>query len=748
MHASMPPGRTLSLRLHLLLLIGVVALPLIAFSAFMADAGAEQQQRAVEAGLVDTSRAMAVAIDSALVGSIAALNGLATSQDLDTGDLAAFRGQAQLLRELQPAWYSVWLADADGRQVMSLARPDGEALPSLADREYFATVMRTRQPAISGLLESRVTQGHHIAVAVPVIRDGAVRYVLVAGYRPEGFGAILTRGAPAPNATVSVVDRDFRVLNRTRDLDRWLGRRATDAYIDAIRRRGSGIARSMSLEGAPVYVAVHPVASSGWTVGIGVPADVIEGPRRRRLAVIALLGATVLALALAIAHWLGRRIVDAIGGAASAAEALVHGAEPQLGPSNVRELVQLNRALEDAAALMRDKERARQRLERDRQVMLEQAQSARAEAEAASRAKDEFLAMFGHELRNPLAALSSAIHVLAARPLEPDDAHKVHAIMRRQTDHLTHLVDDLLDVARLVRGKVTLHRTRVNLGRVLRQALDCTHEQAEVRQHALAVTERGAVWVDGDETRLLQIVVNLVDNAIKYTPAGGHIAMRLGRESDTAVLTVQDDGPGIAPDLLPHVFELFTQGERPLDRGQGGLGLGLNIARRLAELHGGSIEAHSEPGHGARFTVRLPAASPPAHGVHGERTVDGRRRKVLVVEDNDDVREMLRTALECDGHEVRTAADGPAALALLARWSPDVALLDIGLPGMDGYELARALRGTPQGRRLALIAVTGYAATSDRRRAEAAGFDAHLSKPVDPRELADVLERRPPQASR
>jgi CheY-like chemotaxis protein len=331
-----------------------------------------------------------------------------------------------------------------------------------------------------------------------------------------------------------------------------------------------------------------------------------------------------------------------------------------------------------------------------------------------------------------------------------DDARKVHAILRRQTDHLTRLVDDLLDVARLVRGKVTLHRSRVNLNRVLRQALDCTQDAAENKRHALAVTERGAVWVDGDETRLLQIVVNIVDNAIKYTPPGGHIAMRLGREEDSAVLTVQDDGPGIAPDLLPHVFDLFTQGERPLDRAQGGLGLGLNIARRLAELHGGSIEAHSVPGRGARFTVRLPLAAAPATaaGPPSTGSTAGRAKKVLIVEDNADVREMLQTSLELGGHVVRTAHDGPSALAVCEDWTPDVALLDIGLPGMDGYELAHALRRTKFCSEVMLVAVTGYAASSDRARAKAAGFDAHVSKPVDPQVLQSVLDGGQPPPRR
>ena len=737
----MPSGQPLSLRLHLLTLVAVVAAPLLLFAAAMALWSAQQQQTAVESGLLDTSRAMSLAIENELQGSISALAALATSRELDADDLAAFYEQARLLRTTQQWWYSVWVGDAEGRQVLSLHRPLGEPLPSIADRAYFVEAVRTRRPVVSGLIESRITAGYHVAVAVPVVRQGAVRYVLVAGYRPEGLSAILRNVSASVAGVLSIVDGDFRVLSRSRDIEKWAGRRATDPYIAAVRAGTPAVTRAQSLEGDAVYVAVQSVPISGWTVGIGVPARLIEGPLRQRLAFTAVLGVVVLSLALALAHWLGRRIVSPIASVARGAEALVRGGPLALETTNVAEVMQLNAALERAAVLLREEEETRRRYEHERVEVLARAESARAEAEAASRAKDEFLAMFGHELRNPLAALSSAIHVLATGRVRGDEAKKVHAILRRQTDHLTRLVDDLLDVARLVRGKVTLHRTRVNLGRVLRQALDCTQDAADARHHALAVTERGAVWVDGDETRLLQIVVNIVDNAVKYTPPGGHIAVQLGRENGQAVLRVSDDGPGIATGLLPHVFDLFTQGERPLDRGQGGLGLGLNIARRLAVLHGGSIEVHSEPGHGAQFTVRLPLSGPPvAIGAETDPGTRPRMKKVLLVEDNADVRDMLKSALELDGHVVRSAADAPQALAMCIDWTPDVALLDIGLPGMDGYELARELRRRLNEAEVRLVAITGYAAASDRHRAKAAGFDAHLSKPVDPELLARVLD--------
>jgi signal transduction histidine kinase/CheY-like chemotaxis protein len=362
----------------------------------------------------------------------------------------------------------------------------------------------------------------------------------------------------------------------------------------------------------------------------------------------------------------------------------------------------------------------------------------------ADRRKDQFLAMLAHELRNPLAPVQSAVDVIRARNVADPVVRRAREVIERQVRHLAHLLDDLLDVARITEGKIELRRTRVDLGALVADAVSAHRALADARGHRVTVTLPTApVQVEADPTRLTQIVANLLNNAAKYTPPGGRIAVVAAREGADAVVRVTDDGIGIPAETLPRIFDLFAQGPDSLARSEGGLGLGLTVVRRLVELHGGSVTARSEgPGKGSVFVVRLrPAAESPAPA-HAEPRAAGSAavpRHVLVVEDLDDAREMLRLTLELDGHRVTVAADGAAALEAVRASLPDVALVDIGLPGMDGYEVARRLRATA-GARIRLVALTGYGQPDDRDRARQAGFDAHLVKPVDPDALARALQ--------
>jgi signal transduction histidine kinase/CheY-like chemotaxis protein len=368
------------------------------------------------------------------------------------------------------------------------------------------------------------------------------------------------------------------------------------------------------------------------------------------------------------------------------------------------------------------------------------ARSARDVAEAASRAKDEFLAMLGHELRNPLAPILTALALMEAQAGEL--FRRERDVLDRQVRHLVRLVDDLLDVARIARGKVQLRRERLELSHALAQALDVVGPLLEQRAHhlVLEVPHQGLL-VEGDPARLSQVLANLLTNAAKYTPDRGRIAVEAALEGGAVVLRVRDDGIGIAPSLLPRVFDLFVQGPQPLDRAQGGLGLGLTLVRRLVEMHGGRVEAHSDgPGSGSTFTVRLPVAPPAGTWTRREQEKQSSRpgqplsRRVLVVDDNRDAAELLAEAMRAVGHTVRIAFDGPSALAEAERFQPELGLLDIGLPLMDGYELARALGERVPG--IKLVAVTGYGQDGDRARTLQAGFREHFVKPV---ELADVL---------
>jgi PAS domain S-box-containing protein len=368
---------------------------------------------------------------------------------------------------------------------------------------------------------------------------------------------------------------------------------------------------------------------------------------------------------------------------------------------------------------------------------------------AADRRKDEFLAMLAHELRNPLAPIRNAVEILKLRGTSDPKLAWPLDVIDRQVDHLTRLVDDLLDVSRITRGRIELKKEVVDLVTVVGRAVEASRPLIDARkQHLEIVLPAETARIEGDVTRLSQVLSNLLHNAAKYTEEGGHLALHAGCEGDEVVVRVRDDGMGIAPDVLPHVFELFTQSERTLDRAQGGLGIGLTVVKRLVEMHGGRVEAASGgTGCGSEFTVRLPAVrttSPEYADAGDERPAvippPADARRILVVDDNVDAAESMALLLGLGGHAVRTAHDGPSGIQAARELAPDVVVLDIGLPGMNGYEVARALREDPRLRAVILIALTGYGTTEDRGRALGAGFDHHLTKPVDPEALDALIK--------
>jgi len=355
------------------------------------------------------------------------------------------------------------------------------------------------------------------------------------------------------------------------------------------------------------------------------------------------------------------------------------------------------------------------------------------DAEVANRAKDEFLAMLGHELRNPLAPIVTSLEVMARRDGPAEGRER--RIIERQVAHLSRMVDDLLDVSRITSGKIELRRERIDLRDVIARALELTEPALNGRRPPDRTETSVPVWVSGDPLRLTQVICNLLTNAVKFSARDQRIAIVLAQHGDIASLSVADEGVGIPAELAPRIFERFVQGEQALQRAGGGLGLGLAIAKNLVELHGGTISVESAGvGRGARFTVTLPIAeSAPerAPGTADRSAATTRSARLLVVDDNDDAAQSLALALRLEGHEVETAADGEAALRLLDRFAPAAAILDIGLPRMNGYELAAALRADPRARGVVLIALTGYGRGPDRRRALDAGFDEHLVKPVE-----------------
>jgi len=360
----------------------------------------------------------------------------------------------------------------------------------------------------------------------------------------------------------------------------------------------------------------------------------------------------------------------------------------------------------------------------------------------ADRRKDEFLAMLGHELRNPLSAVRNAV---ATASLDESRRTRALEIARRQADQLGRLIDDLLDVARITQGQITLRKQRVNIGQIIDRAVESMRPLMTSRRlHVMVSAGSGPLGVDVDPARVEQVLVNLLSNATKFTDPGGRIDVEVQRVGQEAVIRVRDTGAGIAPEMLPRVWDLFSQAERNLDRAQGGLGIGLTVARHITELHGGSIEAHSEGlGRGAEFVLRLPVATHRVDDSGGasspELSRSAHQARILLVEDNPDVAEGLTMILELLGHHVHIVADGIAALEAAGSKRPEMMLVDIGLPGMDGYEIARRIRQDPALRHVMMVALTGYGSREDKERARVAGFNHHLVKPVNLDLLRELL---------
>jgi signal transduction histidine kinase len=419
-----------------------------------------------------------------------------------------------------------------------------------------------------------------------------------------------------------------------------------------------------------------------------------------------------------------------------------------LQAEKTRELQTLNSSLQ-AANLEMERTNLALQTEVGERARVEQA------LKEADRHKDEFLAMLAHELRNPLAPIRNAVHLIKMRSLEDAQLCLARDVIERQLKQLTRLVDDLLDVSRITRGKINLSRERLELADLMSRAVETVAPAIEARGHALTVElpER-PLRLYGDPVRLVQALANVLGNAAKYTGAGGRITLSARRRNRDAEITVSDNGMGIAPEVLPRIFDLFTQMDERMERSPSGLGIGLALVRRLVEMHGGTVAAASAgPGLGSEFIIRLPVSVERADEADGAgagpveppgRDAPGlaARRRILVADDNLDALETLATLLALDGHEVYRARDGAEAFEVAQRERPEVALLDIGMPRANGYEVATRIRREPWGRSTTLVALTGWGQDADRRRSEAAGFDMHLTKPVDPKVVSDLLAGR------
>jgi signal transduction histidine kinase/ActR/RegA family two-component response regulator len=382
----------------------------------------------------------------------------------------------------------------------------------------------------------------------------------------------------------------------------------------------------------------------------------------------------------------------------------------------------------------------RRRTEDALKTAIANADAARREAVAGARARDEFLAMLSHELRNPLGAIQNALSVSRlAGPAQAQAAGRALDVMNRQVNRMTQLVDDLLETSRVIAGKIHLVLEPLDLGACVERIFGSVSETRFQDRRVVVSCE--PVWISGDAMRVEQVVANLLFNALKFTPPDGTVQVRVTAEGDFAVLEVSDNGVGIEPEMLERIFDLFVQGDTSLDRSKSGLGVGLTLVRKMVELHGGTVRAFSAgKGRGSSFTIRLPRIDAPAPLLQADPPAQTKNPalRILVIEDNADSREMLGILLRAEGHEVSEAADGPSALRAVRDFQPDTAIVDVGLPEMDGYEVARQIRAM-NGRRIRLVAVTGYGGPDDRHRAKQAGFDLHVTKPVDPSKLIELI---------
>lgn len=723
--------RPVALRTRLLYLAAAAFVPLAIMSGVSLFALLHQQRQEAERAGIELARALATAVDAELQRSISVLQTLANATSLDQHDIERFYELTRRVLQSNPSWLTVILADPHGRQLSNARLRYGEVLPPIVERESYERVLRTNEPAVGHLARGPGTQ-LAVPVRVPVLRGGELRYVLTAAVKPDDFVDIINRQRVPGDWVVSVFDANSMRVARSRQHREYLGGAPAPSLVELMRQGGDeGGGVTQVLEGESVYATYSRSHETHWTVAIGIPRPYFGLAALRSLIVYG--GGLLISIALAIlaALIVGRGIARPTAELSAAARALGRRERLELPHTAIAEIRQVAVSLEVAAD-----ERARGEAEREQ--LLEREQQARAIAEAANRSKDEFLAMLGHELRNPLGAIANAAQLLGAA----DEQTRTHArgVISRQVQHLARMTDDLLDAARAMTGKIVLQRQPLDLAEAAARVLSTWRASGRTGQRRIVQALEPA-WVDADPTRIEQIIGNLLGNALKFTPDGGSITVSVAREAGEALLRVADTGIGMAPELAARVFEPFVQGERLLDRSQGGLGIGLTLVRRLAELHGGSAAADSQgEGRGSVFSVRLPALEPPA-ATRG-RALESRRvpaRDVLVVEDNDDARETLKRMLELAGHRVRVAVDGLAALDAVQSAVPDVALIDIGLPQMDGYELARRIRAEGHAKRPLLIAITGYGLPEDRNRSREAGFDMHLVKPVDSSTLAEVL---------
>jgi signal transduction histidine kinase/CheY-like chemotaxis protein len=731
----------MKVRIYLALMIIAILVPVIVFSAAALNMLLRAEREAVLRGVRETARATALAVDRDLENAQTALRLLGTSRNLRIGDWVDLYSQAMTAQVDKGSW--ITLLDTDGRQIINTRVPFGTPLQAAPYAQQLLSPLKVHNPVVSDLLIGSDNTEPVVGIAMSVPTGSEKYFVFTQMFHASHFDRAFAQSGIPSNWIIGIFDRNGRTITRSHKAAEYVGKPVRQEIAQAARSQKEGRVRNFTREGIEIYTVFTHSALSGWGVAIGVPVKEVESAARRAVIVasVGLLAAFVCAGAVGI--FLGRRLSRSIAGAVRSATVLGRSEAPLPAKSGVAELDKLHTAMAEAGAVLMRERESRALVEAERARLLTNEQEARRLAEIQNKAKDEFLAMLGHELRNPLNAITAAVSVMEINSIDAERIARARAILRRQSQHLGRIVDDLLDVSRVMSGKIFLARQRLDLGEVVRDSVTTLAATGVAEQHIVNLHTESA-WVDADPTRLEQIISNLLVNAFKYTPAGGRVDIDVRAVKDETVLTVRDSGIGMSEDLLANIFDVFVQGPAQLDRSQGGLGIGLALVRQLVTLHGGTVTAQSPgAGKGSIFTVRLPMAITPTD-VKEKATVAlaaHQARRVLLIEDNEDSRHTLSAVLALCGHQVYEAGDGAEGVRIALTEKPDVAVVDIGLPGIDGYEVARRLRAAAGAHRIGLIALTGYGQVEDKDRALSAGFDMHLSKPVQPQRLIEAITK-------
>jgi signal transduction histidine kinase/ActR/RegA family two-component response regulator len=723
-------GRGLRFRLFLLAASGLLPLAIVA-GVVLAYLTSERERDAQQTALA-VSRALATAVDSELRATISVLQSLALSDELQPRRLQGFHELSGRVAS-GAGWRTVVLADATGKVLFSSNQPFGTAATTPVDPDSMQRAIIGREPVVGGVAEGQRGAGPAFAVRLPVLRQGELHYVLSAVIPTDHILAVLLRQYVPSSSIVAVLDQKMNRVARSRPNAVYRPAPSLEALLRSGASEGMGV--TTTLEGMRSFTGFSRLQNWGWVVATGISA---EDANRGLLGVIGAVALGLLAslgLAAFVAWYYSRDVIDPIERLKEAAAALGRGEPVHLAPLGIAELEDVAQALQHASA-------ERDRAAKERENLLAQVTEALRRAEDAGRSKDEFLAMLGHELRNPLAPMATALHLMARKG--DTDHRRERDVMERQVAHMKRLVDDLLDVSRITGKRLEMRMEPLRLADLVRHAAQAVQPVLGLRELVLEIdADAERLWVSGDEVRLGQVLNNLLGNAIKFTGPEGRIALRLrSAGAEHAEITVQDNGFGMPPEVLAHVFDLFYQAPQGADRSRGGLGLGLAIVRSLVEMHGGSVKAESAgDGRGSNFTLRLPTIAPPAPSASGDAAAVGSKGegRVLLVDDNRDAADTAAAVLEMAGYNVRVAYDPGVALAILDEILPDVAVLDIGLPGMSGYELAARVRAHPHGANCYLVALTGYGTATDRVKAHDAGFQQHLVKPAPPEALLEAV---------